>query len=56
LFKVYTAYATCGLLYLVYEMCSVYLIVCVLWAGIAGWVWRLATGQPGLWHLPPTPV
>ena len=25
-FTVCTAYATCGLLYLVYEMCSVYLI------------------------------
>ena len=35
LFKVCTAYGTGGLLDLVYEICSVYLIIDVLWAGTA---------------------
>ena len=36
-FKVCTAYATCGLLDLVYELCSVYLMIVVLWARTAQW-------------------
>jgi hypothetical protein len=38
LFKVCIAYVTCGLMDLVYEMCSLYLVFYILWAGTAQWV------------------